>query len=487
MSVAVNLRRLSRLSVVLIGAGFIAACDSATAPDEPEVSIRTLSISVDTNHGTPGSRIGINGIPDDVDWVWGYVTVPHHGQTIGVERVAVHEVFSMALVRRSEAGDELVLPLHPLSPLDGGTARVAITDGITITSNWIDINIDSIPAAPGAFDAVVVKLETLLDKWIAHNGTSAAALRSVTADQLSGFELPLLLSHALVNHPDNPNTLCAFAAGDIPLVQNDTPNRELLDALTSSSGLGALLDSRIEFIDTLTAPVAAARTPEIAFGFENATAAACIEGPTFDIGPDDCVWLLQLMAYRAGIELDRVKAQDVFGSQVSDVVSAAMGFSTGAAIAWGIGSVFWIADNIASASRGLYPADFVVEPVASAVSAGWRFDDVFQDGLDKAMGVQDAIDRTSVDALIADVTEGRSARRTDLIMRGAIGNVVFDTIAQQLQIGKVIELEFCPRTWVDLDCAGAVHLSQNRFAGGRTTTYNPMTDRHPRHQERKSE
>lgn len=492
--------RPPHLLLVVVFSLFLITCgsDSTTTPDEDTAPpSRVLTISLDASSGDPASRITINGIPNDVNWAYALVTVSGTAQMVGGRTVAQNDS-GVALIDRTASGDELVVPLHPLTPMQGGTVQIEVTNGTNITSNQVTLNINSLTQAPGAFDAMITKLENLVDGWIAQQGTTAEALRAVAGDQMSALELPAYLLHAIVSHPDNPNSLRAFADGDIPMEGGDPVDRDLLDALAASSGLSAFLDEKNAFVDTLTAP----DTPVqfLAGGAHRSSAQFdCIEGPTFDIGPGNCRKLAEVMSYQAEIRLEKMGAVEKLQDDAIDAITTALSYARGAQIAWGILNTLWVADNIEEGSTGVYPSSFVSDQTdftadpdvvpedftapgkwsdfrVTAVSEGWRFDTVLKDAIDRAKGLENSgWDDEALQDFFDKAQEKTYADYVDKV-QSHNKNVVYDGLKTELELDDIGKLEYCQQTWPGIDCTGppfSEGSSPDLMVNSENLTYEP--------------
>jgi len=469
--------------VLAVGAGLIlGGCggDSGTSPDDSdEETPRVLDVELDRTSGEPAGRIAIEGIPEDVEAAYGFVTLPGAvRRDSGPARADVVEPFGIAFIRRDDAGDSLVVPLHPVDPMTGGTVEIEITNGSTLTSNRVTLEVEGLEPAPGAYASMVADLQTLHDAWIAHHGTTKEALRATTADQLTPIELQLLLFHGIIDHPDNPNSLAAFAAGDVPLAGDGVVERDVLDALTALSGVDGFIASQAALVDTLTPPAPAAQSYARTFSRRMPDRRLeCIEAPNFGIGSDNCFELAEVMAYRAELDFEENSAVQQLQDDAIDVVSTALGYTRGAVVAWGIANTAWAADNIQAGSRGVYPSQFVSEATdftanpevipedftspgqwsefrVTAASEGWRFDDVVKDAFDRAKGLKGGLDGSTVDDLIGDAANGQGVEDAVGMMEESVKNAAWQKAALELGLEDLTRLEYCPQTWPNIDCTG---------------------------------
>jgi len=473
-----NFRSAATLALALTAGLLFGSCggDSSTAPDdEGEQTPRVLEVPLDQSRGAPAGRIALDGLPDDIDAAYGLVTTP--GPSGKLAPGETLDTFGIAFIRREAAGDSLVVPLHPVDPMAGGVVEIEITNGSTLTSNRVTLEIEGLDPAPGAYAAMVADLQGLHDAWIAHHGTTKEALRAARADQLTPLELQLLLFHGVIDHPDNPNSLAAFAAGDVPLAGDDVVERDVLDALTALSGVSGFIASQAALVNTLTPPESSAQSYVATFPRRAQGRLECIEGPDFAIGSSDCFQLAEVMAYRAELDFEENSAVQQLQDDAIDVVSTALGYTRGAVVAWGIANTAWAADNIQAGSRGVYPAQFVsaatdviADPEVipedftspgqwsafrvTAASEGWRFDDVVKDAFDKAKGLKGGFGGNTVDGLIQDAANGQGVADAVGMMEESVKNAAWEKAAQELGLEDLTRLEYCPQTWPNIDCTG---------------------------------
>jgi hypothetical protein len=489
-----NLISLFLATGAVVATSFLLSCgEDSTAPtDDGTSGPRTLTVAIEAATAVPGERITITGIPDDVPAIYARVTLP--GQARGGP-------FGIGFLDLTSDVHELIAPLHPSDPMGGGIVELEFTDGTTVTSNPITLDLGSLTPAPGAFSAVIDDLQLLFDGWLAQNGTTRAALRATAPELLPALDLTLLLTHSFLDHPDNPNTLRAFADGPTPLFDETEVDRDVLDALTAASGMVALLDLKTSFVDTLTAPDLGGEPVPSRDAIHDPSIRLCIDAPTFGIGANDCGKLAEVMAYRAELQRESESAAQQVIDDVESVVFTALGYTRGAAIASGIATSFWAIDNIEGGHRGTYPSqfmnaatDFQLDPsvfpedftdpgiwdnfLVTATSDGWRFDDVILEAISKIKGAESAFDPATIDGLIADAATGSGVRDAQNAMQAYARNEIVSEIREALGIEEFSSIEYCPQTWADIDCTGLPYSSAQSPSlevNNTAKTYEPVS------------
>ena len=455
------------IATALLCFSFASCGDETTAPDEDPVDDPPVELVIELGVGQARSaeRIGITGIPPEAS-VWAVVTAESGEQSIAfLERGA------------GRGGDRLLVPLHPGAPMDGGAVEIEVTNGANISSNRVSLTIDPLPAAPGAFAALVSDLELLLDGWLAQAGTTREDLRGAPLAELPVTHLQLLWIHNTLDRPDNANSLRAFADGDIPLFDGITVDRDLLDALAAASGTPGFVGRKLAFVDTLTAPELPIAETTRQLGGSRRGGGGCFEGPTFGIGPDDCETLAGAMRYQSALAIEAASAAQDVEDTVQGIFFTAMTFTPAAPYAAGVAATFWAAKTIEAGAQGLYPSQFVSDATdfdadslefpedftddglwnhfrVTAVSDGWRFDRAAFEALMQILGAAGSGPGDIVDAL-EDQVEGAA-------LQGAIDAITdfITTESTNLAISELVGdsglvLEYCPQTWGGINCTGA--------------------------------
>ena len=467
--------RRSRLVALAGGAAalalaFLVSCsDDGVGPGQDDPTPVLLTIALAESRATSGDRLDISGVPTDVD-LWANVTVEGSGDT----------TIAFLVPASSPGGVQLVVPLHPVTPAQGGAVRIEVTDGGLVSSNSVALQIDPLPAAPGAYAALVDSLEHLLDGWLEQSATNRESLRTTPVGLLPVSHLQLLLIHNALDHPDNPNSMRALADGDIPLFATTPFDRDLLDALVAASGTAGFVQRKLAFVDTLTAPVLpqGESTHELA-ALARRRADTCIEGPTFGIDGDSCGLLSQTMRYQSALAVEAASAAQDVENQIQTIVFTTLGLTPAAPYAAGVAGTFWAAKTIEEGARGLYPSSFVsdatdfdADPLqfpedftedglwnhfrVTAVSEGWSFDRAVFQAIMQVLGAVGSGPGDVVDTVAGSAQGAAVQEAVDTISSFVL------TESTNLAIDELIgdegfALSYCPQTWAGIDCTGAPH------------------------------
>lgn len=457
-------RRAATAALVpsLLVLAFAGCGDDAAGPSETDEPV-VLSISLDAASAPAGGSLTISGIPADTD-VWAVVTSGATGATgLGfVDRTALRG-----------SGDQLIVPLHPDDPMVGGAVTIEVTNGTNVTSNQVALDIGPLPAAPGAFAAAVDDLQLLLDGWLAQAGTDRATLRSTPIEMLPVDRLQLLFVHNMLDRPDNPNSLRAFADGDIPLLAGEELDRNLLDALVGASAVRDQLAAKLAFVDTLTAPELPQGEPAGTLRARAlGRAGGCFAGPSFGIGPDNCPELSAVMSYQGQLAFEAASAAQNVESTVQGIVFPILGFTGAAAYATGVGAVLWATGTIESASIGLYPSVFLndattfdADPLqfpedftedglwsgfrVTAASEGWVFDQAILEAILQLIGAAGA----GPGEIVGELPPGAGIQQIRDVVKGFVLSEATNQAVGTLA-GDGETLSYCPQTWAGIDCTG---------------------------------
>lgn len=126
----------------------------------------------------------------------------------------------------------LIVPLHPTGAASGGDVWIRVTDGVAACAPWA-LTIESLPAAPGEVSAVVDGLQEVVRIQAAAFETTPSDLQTTPPSALPDVLLPLAATQWVLDHPDNDESLRAFADGTAP---GSLP-LDLVDALVARTGL----------------------------------------------------------------------------------------------------------------------------------------------------------------------------------------------------------------------------------------------------------
>jgi|GEM_PF-2662078 len=460
-------RRHAIFLVAIAIFGFLVGCQGDEGPSNPEPPVPT-EVTLSATSAPAGARLLITGLPDDASGIYGIVTPVGAAAEIDTTGATGYAYIMPA----PDQKNYLVVPLHPLTPKSGGPVTIQFVGGDKITSVSVPLTLEPLAAAPGAFRDLVDSVQLLLDGWLAQLGTTRQAIREAEVGDLTFMEITTLFVHNLIDNPDNQNSLRAMADGDIPDFAGLDFDRELLDSIAALSNLQSMVDDKLEFVGGLESVTPL--LPKTTFGAKSRTGseAGCIEPPDFDIGPDDCALLSEIMIYQTSLEVARTSAVERFKNDLIGAALSAASFTGGAAIATGLGSTFWAIDSIDQGQRGMYPSEFISEATdfqvdvetfaedfvspgywsefkVSAVSEGWRFDDNIIEAFQQMIGAAGGLDPAGIGGL--DDLESA--------LENSIKGGPNAALKAKLLENRPGKLEYCSRTWTDIDCTGLPYSS----------------------------
>ena len=167
-------------------------------------------------------------------------------------------------------------PVHPETPNQGGVARFVVEEG-ALRSPELPLDIEPLPAAPGAYAALVATLRDHVEQRAIWAGSSFAELQGLSFDEVSPLLFPLKLAQSTIDSPDESNDMTDLIANGGGLLNDE--ERELLDRYCGFTGFATLVQNEIdEFAaadDTLAAP----------FGGRGATSSGA-RGACIDTSPE---------------------------------------------------------------------------------------------------------------------------------------------------------------------------------------------------------
>ncbi len=207
------------------------------------------SVSLETNKGSPGDKIGIKGIPTNPTTIFANVTVPSG------------DAESVAIIEQNEQGASypfsLIVPIHPVEYFAGGKVNIEVSDGEKSCSP-VELTITSMgdpndPEIKGTFTRMVSTLQQSINDEAETAGITVETLKGKFSG-LSQEHIPLAVTQFLVDHPDNPNSLIAIAnRGTILMDENFIPvDKAWLDVLFYHFQLSD--SSKTSELATLAAP-----------------------------------------------------------------------------------------------------------------------------------------------------------------------------------------------------------------------------------------
>lgn len=230
-------------------------------------------------------------------------------------------------------------PLHPVTPNQGGTLDVRIRLG-SDESPPQTLMVEALPAAPGAFAAMVVKMHEHLDLVASLSGTSLAELKTTAATDVAEELRPLKLAQSYLDSDLDPHDLTDLAANGDGFL--DAREADLLDRMFGYCDFEQYLQLQI---DELQAQQGLAPLP---WSRGEAGRRACIDvSPAITTAPELAQAMIRSRVAEIGADPD---------SQAGRILDAGGTMLTGAGFVPGFGrvaAVGGVALSAASASMGL--------------------------------------------------------------------------------------------------------------------------------------
>lgn len=273
------------------------------------------------------------------------------------------------------AGARLIVPLHPGGSADGGDVLIRISDAER-TCEPFAFTIEPLPDAPGEFTAIVDVLQSAIAQQAALAGTTVDALRTADVASLPPVLRPMAIAQSVIDHPANPNSLRAIAAGSAPYSSGiDT---DVLDRLLARTGLRAGLEISLTAGPTetavTTAPMAQTAFPmaQTAFPAEATTSpAAALPGAPSGASLDavacatDPITLPSELHTCMQLAAEAAFRMDGVSNKVLNVLGQALGTAgliphpgTRLAAA-GAGLAMWTFQKMREGTANLLPSQFV--------------------------------------------------------------------------------------------------------------------------------
>lgn len=209
-----------------VAAGLVFLLSSCAGDNAPTTGAtpwcRPLSFAATV--GAPGERVAVAGLPEGQATVYARITVPGS------------DTEAQAVILAAESGDDLIVPLHPLTPLQGGRVSLALTDGaqtcLPVAFEILPMADPNSPEVQGTLERQATELQNAITTQAQAAGIDPARLKGELA-ALPPEAAPLGLAQFFVDHPDNPNALAEIARRGSVLYDGELVafDRELMDAL----------------------------------------------------------------------------------------------------------------------------------------------------------------------------------------------------------------------------------------------------------------
>lgn len=148
----------------------------------------------------------------------------------------------IALVEEDESGTFFRAVLHPVTPNEGGSVRVQVSDG-THASPEAELRLEPLPAAPGAFQRLIESLRAVVEQRAEWAGTSFEELAGLGFDEVPQAHLPLKVAQSYLEGA-GPNHLTSLIDNDAGFLTAD--ERELLDRMFGHARLDLVVQADID-------------------------------------------------------------------------------------------------------------------------------------------------------------------------------------------------------------------------------------------------
>lgn len=421
--------------------------DRTALPPEPA---QLAGVTLSARTAGQLDRVGLDGLEDDVD-----VEELEVRLTIDSgERVAFP-------VYRDDEQAYIVAPLHPLTPVAGGSVELRLSDG-TDESAALTLELDGLPVAPGAWDDFVAALIFEVDQRAVRSGSSFEQLQALSFENVAPELIVLKLVQDRIDNGTDED-LESFAS-----TASTDDDRQFLDAIIARVEPTSLVRSDpIDGPDGFARPNGFARPAAVAPSGptssrrQPAQIGACVNG-----GP--AVGSPQALAEALAIGTSAVlkpgdPAQKVLDdiAMVTTAGSLIPGIGT---LIGGIGAGFGAIELLRNFDAGTYPSRLT--SLDASVSRDVFAEDFTEPGtwndvmvVAESTGYQLDIDltRTLADAVRAD---GRTKNfKRELLEAVAKAGITSAGIAFLEGSGDAL-VNYCPQSWM-------VNITGEPYSTGR--------------------
>ncbi len=440
------------IPIVLMLSGCGGGGDGGTAPP-PAGSLDDAILSLDTS--APGGRVGIGGLP---------ASKIYEGYEVVFLDAAGAEIFTMPVEEPDGGQPWFLAPFHPLTPADGGSVQLRITNG-AVRSPDLSLDLGGLPAAPGRFLQFVDRLRAHIDQRAIAEGSSFDELAALEIEAVETRLLPLKFAQVFVDDPGHPHSLARIADGSSDYL--DAVGSDLLDRIFAFSNLDSLVQADIDHMGD--------PQPGTLAWSGDAQDKSCVSmGPTVSTAPQLAEAMQKAFAAQVAINPDGAPAKIVAAAGLTLAAAAFVPALNGAAAVLGAGlyayqtSREYIANTYPSAFVSLdfqLDRDWMPEDEAGfaqwsevyvvAKSNGWVADKAVFDAVMQLVGLG-----------LGTAGAGR-IRDSDFLRDAALGDV-------GMSVGFYLEgqpsgvVEFCSQHWrVDIT---DLPYSEGRAVIGRVST-----------------
>ncbi len=276
------------------------------------------AIIFDEAAGKPTNYVLVEGLSDDfgqdpLAWVYDSEEMDEdsrHG--VYIERLNGNEA-------------ELLIPIHPVNYLGGGSAVIVIyNEDQSIICPGISFEIEALEKAPGTFKDMVDNLEDVFEGMVQNFGYSTSdELLTADVSELPDEVKPLAAALQIIGGPGNPDNLRQILSGDAPILEGEPLDREameVIDALVNESGLFGMTHKFDELFNAQAKRVN-----------KSSNSAGCFVMPENISTPGelDC-WM--------GVQAWFENQNQGLSRQINDLTGAALGVGAVVALATGAGA-----------------------------------------------------------------------------------------------------------------------------------------------------
>ena len=343
------LRRLRFVPLLLV-----VACGgdgpSPTTPDDPtadppegvqEIPAPSLSVAATASM----EPLVLTGIPGGRDDLVAEISAPGTSSADSVGD------YLLPLVPLDGGGYRLWIPIHPVSITEGGGVDVRVRGDSTLVSAPAALTLDPLPAAPGAFAALVDSMQALLDLRFTALGTTRADVLAADWGALDPELVPFAVAQSALDDPANARDMRDLVAG----------SSDYLD-------FAGAAEIDLDLIDRLTAAGGALDAVSAALALERASAQAAPALSTMPGGPSAVV-------ISTAADLDRAMeeaweaAREIDPNSATGELLAGYGFALGAiglvtgpggaVVTAGLGAGLWAYQTYLEGKSKLLPREFV--------------------------------------------------------------------------------------------------------------------------------
>lgn len=234
--------------ILLILTALIAGCGAGGQSEQETVRpFSCAALSLAASSAQPMDSVAVRGLPDAYD-----------GLLYAEVRLPSDTATGYAFTGRTADGAiRLQVPLHPSGSIKGGPVELRFTDG-AMHCPAQRFNIEPLPPAPGTFRRVVDQVQDFVRAQAAVFGATPEGLRTTTPDTLFPPLIPLWVAQTVLDHPENPNSLRQVLMDNASVLEGDSADLQLTDAVLARSDVLEILPALVQRTDSLRLKLPAA-------------------------------------------------------------------------------------------------------------------------------------------------------------------------------------------------------------------------------------